>query len=131
MSTKSHDRKKNKDCAGRWTKEEVEKFAEIQSEPSNNYVVTLGRLPLKKSSNNEVSECVKKSFDEALQDSGFIESNERNNFMNKNNTVKSSKNIETSIEKLRIKFKSFKREWSKIQRRIKNSSGLASDKEPQ
>ena len=85
---------------------------------------------MKKSSNNEVFECVKKSFDEALQDSGFIESNERNNFMNKDKTVKSYKNIETSIEKLRIKFKSFKQEWSKIQSRIKNGSGLAPEKEP-
>ena len=41
---------------------------------------------LKKSSNNEVSDCVKKPFDETLQDSRFIESNERNNFMNKDNT---------------------------------------------
>ena len=59
--------------------------------------MTLEKLALKKSSNNEGQECVKKSFDEALQDSGFIESNERNNFMNKDNTVKSYKNIETSI----------------------------------
>ena len=34
MSTKSEDKKKNQDCARRWGKEEVEKFAEILSEPS-------------------------------------------------------------------------------------------------
>ena len=95
-----------------------------------NYAVALEKLTLKKSSNNEVFECVKKSFDEALQDAGFVESNERNNFMNKDNTIKSHKNIETSIDKLKIKFKSFKQEWPKIQSRIKNGSGLAPEKEP-
>ena len=50
--------------------------------------------------------------------------------MNKDNTTKSYKNTETSIEKLRIQFKSFKQEWSKIQSRIKNGSGLAPEKEP-
>ena len=35
MSTKSQDKKKNKDCARRWRKVEVEKFAEILREPSN------------------------------------------------------------------------------------------------
>ena len=33
MLTKSQDKKKNKDCARQWIKEEVEKFAEILSEP--------------------------------------------------------------------------------------------------
>ena len=74
-------------------------------------------------------ECVKKPFVETLQDSGFIESDERNNFMNKDNTIKSYKNTETSINKLRIKFEFFKQEWSKIQSRIKNGSGLAPKKD--
>ena len=65
MST-SQNKKKDKDCARRWTKEEVEKFAEILCEPSNNYAVALEKLALKNSSNNEVFECIKKSFDEAL-----------------------------------------------------------------
>ena len=60
--------------------------------------MALEKLALKKSSNNEVFECIKKSFDEALQDSGFIESNERNSFMNKDKTVKPYKNVENSIE---------------------------------
>ena len=108
MSTKSQEKKKNKDCTRRWTNEEVEKFAASLSQPSNNYAMALEKLVLNVSKN--VFECVKKSFDEALQDSGFIESNERNNFMNKDKTVKPYKNIETSIEKLRIKFKFFKQE---------------------
>ena len=54
-----------------------------------NYAVALENLALKMSSNNEVFEYVKKLFDETLQDSGFKESNERNNFMNKVNTIKS------------------------------------------
>ena len=50
--------------------------------------------------------------------------------MNKNKTVKLYKNIGTSIEKLRIKFKSFKEEWSEIQGGIKNGSGLAPGIQP-
>ena len=50
--------------------------------------------------------------------------------MSKDNTFKSYKNIETSIEKLRIKFEPFKQEWTKIQSRIRNGSGLAPEKEP-
>ena len=95
-----------------------------------NYAVALEKLAWKNSFNNEVFECVKKPLDETLQDSRFIESHERNNFMNKDNTIKSYKNIETSIDKLRIKFKSFKEKWSKIQSRIKNGSGLAPENEP-
>ena len=43
--------------------------------------------------------------------------------MYKDKTVKSYKNTETSIEKLRIEFKSFKQEWSKIQSPIKMAVG--------
>ena len=44
---------------------------------------------------------------EALKNSGFKESNETV----KSNTHKSCKNIETLLEKLTIKLKSFKQEW--------------------
>ena len=84
-----------------------------------NYAVALEKLALKKS-----------SFDETLQDSGFTESNQRNNFMNKDNPYQSFKNVETSIDKLRIKFKSFIQELSKIRSSIKNGSALAPEKEP-
>ena len=40
MLTKSQDKKKNKDCARRWRKEEVEKFPEILPEPSNKGLTT-------------------------------------------------------------------------------------------
>ena len=49
--------------------------------------------------------------------------------MDKDNTIKSYENVEISINKLRLKFKSFKQEQSKIQSRIKNGSGLAPEKE--
>lgn len=77
-------------------KEKTEKFAEILSEPLNNYAKAL-----KKSSNSEGLECVYRSFDELLQDSGFKKSNESNNFINKDNTVKFYKNIKTSINKIK------------------------------
>lgn len=95
MSTKSQDKKKNKDCAKGQTKKK-QKFAEVLSEPLNNYAKAL-----KKSSNSEGLECVNRSFDEILQDPGFKKSNESNNFMNKDNTVKFYKNIKTSINKIK------------------------------
>ena len=42
-------------------------------------------LALKKSSNNEVYEHIKKSFDEELAKKEFIEINEENNFKDKGN----------------------------------------------
>lgn len=100
MSTKSQDKKKNKDCAKGQTKKK-QKFAEVLSEPLNNYAKALKKLALIKSSNSEGLECVNRSFDEILQDPGFKKSNESNNFMNKDNTVKFYKNIKTSINKIK------------------------------
>ena len=53
-------------------------------------------LALKKSSNNEVYEHIKKSFDEELAKKEFIEINEENNFKDKGNV----KTINSSIRPL-------------------------------
>ena len=62
-------------CKGsqrRWTKEEIEKFSEILTDPTNNYAASLEKLSLKKSSSNELFEHIIKSpFNEKLNDSKF------------------------------------------------------------
>ena len=53
---------KKGECKGnqrRWTKEEIEKFSEILTDPTNNYAASLEKLTLKKSSNNELFEHIK------------------------------------------------------------------------
>ena len=51
--------------------------------PVNGFVFCLDKLALKKSSNNEVYEHIKKSFDEELAKKEFIEINKKNNFKDK------------------------------------------------
>ena len=58
--------KKEEKNVRRWTKEEVEKFAQVLADPANGFAFCLDKLALKKSSNNEVYEHIKKSFDEEL-----------------------------------------------------------------
>ena len=57
------------------------KSEKIFSELSNNYDMALEKLALKRSSNNEVFECVKKTFNDVLQNSGFKKQNDRYNFI--------------------------------------------------
>ena len=81
------------------------------------------------SSNNEVYEHIKKSFDEELAKKEFIEINEKINFNNKGK-VKDYKKLDTSITRLHKKFKSLKSECFKLHSRIKYGSGLAPSNEP-
>ena len=66
MSTKSHDKEKNKMCTRRWIKEGEEKFANINcgyyGELSKNYAMPLQKLALKNLSNKLVFECIKKTL---------------------------------------------------------------------
>ena len=113
----------------RWTKEEVEKFAEVLADPDNAFASCLDKLALKKSSNNEVYENIKKVFDQELKKEDFIAINERNNFIEKGKVVRYKK-LDTSIVRLRNKFKSLKSDWLKLHTRILRGSGLAPSKEP-
>ena len=51
----------------RWAKEEEVKFAEVLVDLNNGFAFCLDRLALKKSSNDEVYEHIKKSSDEELE----------------------------------------------------------------
>ena len=45
-----------------WTKEEIEKFTKILADPTKNYAASLEKLALKRSSNNELFEHIKKNL---------------------------------------------------------------------
>ena len=94
----------------RWTEEEVEKFTEALDDPVNEFAFCLNTPAQKISSNNEIDEHIKKSFDEKLARKEFIEINEKNKFKNKGK-VKDCKKLDMSIKRLRNKFKSLKSVW--------------------
>ena len=62
---------KCKECQRHWTKEEIEKFSEILADTTNNYAASLEKLTLKTSSNKELFEHIKNTFDEELNDREF------------------------------------------------------------
>lgn len=121
--------KKTKKNSRRWTQEETELFAQILSDPDNGFAESLERLALKKSSNNEVFMYIQQEFVKALKLDPFKEMNEKN-FQDKSGNILEHAELDTSIEKLRVKYKTLKQEWNKITDRIKNGSGLSPDKEP-
>ena len=121
--------KEKESHVGRLTKKEVEKFAEVLVDPVNEFVFRLDRVALKKSSNNEVYEHMRKIFYEELTKMDFIKIKEKNNFKDKGK-VKGYKKLDTSIVRLRIKFNSLKSGWCNLYSHIKRGSGLASTNEP-
>ena len=120
---------KCKESQRRWTKEEIEKFSEILADSTNNYSASLEKLALKKSSNNELFEHIKITFDEELNDREFKLMNIEKNFTKDGHPI-TYKTLDTSIERLRNKYKALKQEWSKIITRMKSGSGLSLEKEP-
>ena len=120
---------KCKESQKRWTKEEIEKFSEILADPTNNYAASLEKLALKKSSNNELLKHIKNTFDEELNDREFKLMNIEKNF-SKDGYPIPHKTLDTSIERLRNKYKVLKQEWSKIITYIKSGSDLSPEKEP-
>ena len=113
----------------RWTKEEEVKSVEVLADLINGFAFCLDRLALEKSSNDELYEHIKKNFDKALEKKEFIEINEKNNFKDKGK-VKDYKKLDTSITRIRSKFKSLKSDWCKLHSRIKRGSGLAPSNKP-
>ena len=51
-------------------------------------------------------------------------------FLDKNSIVSNYTELDTGIEKLRVKFNALKQDWHRITDRIKNESRLSPDKEP-
>lgn len=98
----------------KWTEGELKEFAEVLAE---DHAFELETLALKKSSNDQIFKDIKEKLDFRLstikQDEG----------------VKGQ--VDTSIPKLRKKYKWLKQEWRKISDRAKKGSGKGSRKEPE
>ena len=107
----------------RWTDLELDCFADVLADPENCFAASLDKLALKRSSNNEVYECIQKELVTEMQTENFKQKNAEY-FVGK------PTKLDTSVEKLRVKYKWFKTEWASHTRRAKNGSGLAPDKEP-
>ena len=125
-NSKKGKRKESQRC---WRKEEIEQFSKILADPTNNYAASLEELSLKKSSNNELFEHIKNTFDEELNDREFKLMNIEKNFTKDGHPIL-HKTLDTLIERLRNKYKALKQEWSKIITRMKSGSGLSPEKEP-
>ena len=98
----------------RWTECELEIFADVLAEPENCFAVTLEKLALKKSSNNEVFDHIQNAFVSEMAREEFQLRN-KEHFKDKRITK-----LDTCIEKLHIRYKWLKSEWSAKTTRAKN-----------
>ena len=108
----------------RWTETELDCLADVLADPENNYAITLDRLALKKSSNNEVFEHIMTDLSKEMGKEDFISRN-ADHFKGGKSTK-----LDISIDRLRHKFKWLKTQWGEHTRRAKNGSGLEPEKEP-
>ena len=72
---------------------------------------------------------IQQEFMNTLKLDLFKEISEKS-FLYKNGIVWKHTELDTGIEKLRVKHKALKQDWSKITDHIKNGSRLSPDKEP-
>ena len=100
---------KCKESQRRWRKEEIEKSSEILADPTNNYAASLEKLALKKLLNDELFENIKNTFDEELNDREFKLMIIEKNFTKDGHPIP-HKTLDTSIERLRNKYKALKQE---------------------
>ena len=94
-------RKEKESHVGRQTIKDVEKFAQVLVDPVNGFAFRLDRVELKKSSNNEVYEHMRKIFYEELTKKYFIEINENNNFKDKGK-FKGYKELDIPLQDFRV-----------------------------
>lgn len=120
----------NDNSARRWTKDEVELFAQVLADPTDGFAHAIDKLALKKSANNEVYEHLQAEFRKQLEKDDFVKVNELNFIDKKTGKKIPHKKLDISISRLRNKFKMLKSEWTNLNSRIKHGSGLAASDEP-
>ena len=81
-----------------WTIRETVEFYCILADPNDQFLSSLEKLALKKSSNNEVFLHIKDAFDDALKDKKFYEENEQN-FLDKDGNVVPHEKLDTNIDR--------------------------------
>ena len=57
--------------AKRWTENELDLFAEVLVDPENNFAISLEKLALKQSANNEIFEHIKSTFEMEMDNKIF------------------------------------------------------------
>lgn len=111
--TKASSRSKSRNTASKqtknkvWTEDEVTTYANVLCSTDNaerSWLYQIENYALKKSANEELFRRIKEDFDIAM---GYEEGDEK-----------------FTIEKLRAKFKWFKKQWRIIDYKIKNGTGL-------
>ena len=110
----------------RWSNIELSQFANVLVNEDDSFLFHLETRALKKSSNVEIFEDIKKGFDELLALDEVVEKIKKE--IGKKYKVQPK--IDTSVNKLRIKYKWLKDQWKKYNDRIKSGSGKSSIEEP-
>ena len=106
------------------SEEELELYAIILSSEENSFASALEKLALKKSSNNEIFQHIKKILDGALKDKDFKNENEKQKLTSEDGRVLNYEPLDTSVLKLRKKYANLKTEWRKISDRAKTGSSI-------
>lgn len=112
-----------------WTTDEINLYATVLADDSENVSRSLEELALKRSANNPVFESLKKCFDRELKAEEFVKANELNNFKDKYGNTMEYEDLDTSIQKLRRKYLTLKADWRKINDTVKKGSGVSPKKE--
>ena len=116
----------------------VKKFLGAGRKKKQNYLLRfcqiricekLRKTCIKEVFNNEIFMHIQQEFMNALKLDLFKEISEKS-FLDKNSIVSKYTELDIGIEKLRVKHKALKQDWSRIKDCIKNGSRLSPDKEP-
>ena len=128
MASKAKKCKKNAPVIKqrRWSEEELKVFAIVLASDDDNFCHSLETRALKKSSNNEIFERIKVKFDENLEKEHIQEKI----MLELGKKFKRCPKIDTSVARLRVKYKWLKDQWRKYQDRAKHGTGKAPKKEP-
>ena len=114
-------KKSMKESRGRkWSEDELKEFASVLADDRTEFALTLETLALKKSANVHIFEAIKKELDARLQAKTTTSSKKGK-----------AKDIDTSVVKLRAKYKWLKEQWRKYTDRAKSGSGKSAIHEPE
>lgn len=107
----------------KWSESELKVFAAVLADDETEFALSLETLALKKSSNLHIFEDIKKELDARLQKENACSSSTKKG--------KAIREIDTSVVKLRAKYKWLKDQWRKYTERAKTGSGKAAVDEPE
>ena len=115
-------RKGTKEYRGKkWSDGELREFAYVLADDQTEFALTLETLALKRSANVHIFENIKKELDARLQSKNISLSSKKGK----------ERAIDTSVAKLRTKYKWLKTEWKRLTDRAKSGSGQATIDEPE